>query len=301
MGFSVESTYTSNWPAVEEFDLFKGGRLPGHHTIEDSTEGWVRAYNLCIAYAMRGEAIDFSYQCIRPAGAPLKTKGGYASGPEPFRDLLDFTRKIIQGAQGRKLTSFEIHRLATKAGSIVMVGGVRRAAQISLSDAYDVEMRHAKSGPFWEKYPELAMANNSAVIETEDQLAREWDCLRNSGTGERGLFNPSGPIPERRAMDDHFGTNPCGEILLRSRQFCNLSIAVARPNDTRESLSRKVRIATLIGTIQSCLTFFPNLPAEWWDNCSEERLLGVDITGTMDCPLLQKNFSRNCGSTNITT
>lgn len=301
VGFSVEMTNVANWPVVQHLmgryttrmneDGLSGFSVLAPNPvfpIEDSTEGWVDAYEHGISTWMSGWDVDFDFSKIRPAGAPLATKGGYASGPEPFRELLEFTRKIIQSAQGRKLTSFEIHRLATKAGSIVMVGGVRRAAQISLSDAYDVEMRHAKSGPFWEQYPELAMANNSAVIETEDQLAREWESLRNSGTGERGLFNPSGPIPERRDADYSFGTNPCGEILLRSRQFCNLSIAVARPNDTRETLARKVRIATLIGTIQSCLTKFPNLPQTWQDNCVEERLLGVDITGTMDCPLLQK-------------
>ena len=167
VGFSVEFSYVANWPKVHTKDF-----TPPRATfvILDSTEGWVEAYQHGIDTWMEGFDVEFDYSRIRPAGAPLKTKGGYASGPEPFKELLDFTRKIIQGAAGRKLTSFEIHRLATKAGSIVMVGGVRRAAQISLSDAYDVEMRHAKSGPFWEKYPELAMANNSAVIETEDQL-----------------------------------------------------------------------------------------------------------------------------------
>lgn len=291
VGFSVESTFISNWPAVYK-NVWSDGDTVGHSLIPyivlDSTEGWVEAYKHCIDRAMEGIPVLWDFSRIRPAGAPLKTKGGYASGPAPFAELISFTEKVIRSAAGRKLTSFEIHRLATKAGSIVMVGGVRRAAQISLSDAYDMEMRHAKSGTFWIQYPELAMANNSAVIETEDQLWREWASLRASGTGERGLFNPSGPIPERRDSNHSFGTNPCGEILLRSRQFCNLSIAVARPGDSRESLARKVRIATLIGTIQSCLTFFPNLPAEWLDNCSEERLLGVDITGTMDCELLQK-------------
>lgn len=292
VGFSVEQHIIDKWPTVQGDSWFQNGRNTVNKRatwiIEDSTDGWVEAYNHGISTWMEGFDVEFDYSRIRPAGAPLKTKGGYASGPEPFRDLLDFTRSIIVGAQYRKLTPFEVHRLATKAGSIVMVGGVRRAAQISLSSADDEEMRNAKSGPFWVQYPELSMANNSAVIQTEAQLSAEWVALRASGTGERGLFNPHGPLPERRDDNQDFGTNPCGEILLRSRQFCNLSIAVARPGDTRRSLANKVRVATLIGTIQSCLTRFPHLPAEWQRNCEEERLLGVDITGTMDCPLLQK-------------
>lgn len=516
VGFSVEQHYTSMWPkVVDPHHAGSPSTLNSRWIVPDSTEGWVDAYKTCIEREMWGVEMTFDYSRIRPSGAPLKTKGGYASGPEPFKELIEFTQQIIRSARGRQLTPFEIHRLATKAGSIVMVGGVRRAAQISLSDADDVEMREAKSGAFWEKYPELSMANNSAVVNTDEQLEKEWDQLRNSGTGERGLFNPGGPIPERRERRE-FGTNPCltgdtviatvaggrtfkelaeigqdvpvyawdpqtklpvvrtmrnphktrsnvpvleitfdsglsvkatydhnfynfrgqkvqaqnlrvgqsvrawsmskhrdghlrvhgwdskenkavhqwvhrmiweavygaipdgmtihhldgnpenntvanmklvtptehnqihyperlvngfdgsaynhkvisireagfedvyngcvddvhtyivldphpiagvasgivsancGEILLRSRQFCNLSIAVARPQDTMETLQKKVRIATLLGTIQSCLTYFPNLPQQWQDNCKEERLLGVDITGTMDCPLLQK-------------
>lgn len=284
VGFSVEDHIIDKWDPVKPF----AGIANTPYRIKDSTEGWVAAYELCILDAMAGIKRGYIYDDIRPAGAPLKTKGGYASGPEPFKELLAFTHNLITGAAGRKLTPFEVHRLATKAGSIVMVGGVRRAAQISLSSAANQEMRECKHDLFWINYPELSMANNSAVIPDETALAVEWVSLRASGTGERGLFNPNGPIPGRRDNSYDFGTNPCGEILLRSRQFCNLSIAVARPNDTRESLAEKVRIATIIGTIQSCLTHFPGLPAEWKHNCEEERLLGVDITGTMDCPLLQE-------------
>jgi ribonucleoside-diphosphate reductase alpha chain len=286
IGYSVEDHIVAKWPKVQQQQPREMAWQP--HVIEDSTEGWVDAYRHGILNWMEGFDVDFDFSHIRPSGAVLKTKGGYASGPEPFRDLLNFTREIILGAQGRQLTPFEVHRLATKAGSIVMVGGVRRAAQISLSSAENDEMKNCKQGNFWLQYPELSMANNSAVIQHDGQLAPEWIALRASGTGERGLFNPHGPIPLRRKQDYDFGTNPCGEVLLRSREFCNLSIAVARPDDTIDTLEEKVRIATLLGTIQSTLTHFPGLPPEWKKNCEEERLLGVDITGTMDCPLLQK-------------
>lgn len=288
VGFSVESRYVDLWPKVQSDPKYAG--TPDARTapfiILDSTEGWVEAFTHCIDCTMEGIHVEFDYSRVRPAGSPLHTKGGYASGPEPLKQLLDFTTKIIRGASGRKLRPFEVHRIATKAGSVVMVGGVRRAAQISLSDAEDHELRDCKSGSFWIHYPELSMANNSGVFTSKDQVSSEWPFLKASGTGERGLFNPDGPIPVRRNWAD-FGTNPCGEVLLRSRQFCNLSIAVARPTDTREDLIRKVRVATIVGTLQSCLTYFPNLPREWKSNCEEERLLGVDITGTLDCPLLQ--------------
>jgi ribonucleoside-triphosphate reductase len=289
VGFSVESRYVAQWPKVQSDPKYAGtpdSRM-APWTILDSTEGWVEAFRYCIDRAMEGIPVEFNYSYIRPAGSPLRIKGGYASGPDPLRDLLDFTTRIIRGAAGRQLRPIEVHRIATKAGSIVMVGGVRRAAQISLSDGTDSEMRDCKSGNFWLDYPELSMANNSGVFMDKDQVSLEWPFLRSSGTGERGLFNPNGPVPLRRLRTD-FGTNPCGEILLRSRQFCNLSIAVARPGDTEQSLGEKVRIATLVGTLQSCLTDFPHLPREWRKNCEDERLLGVDITGTMDCPLLQQ-------------
>lgn len=289
VGFSVEKRYIDLWPTVYK-NTWSGGDADARtspYIILDSTEGWVEAFRYCIDRAMEGIDVTFDYSRIRPSGAPLRTKGGYASGPDPLRDLLDFTTRIIRGAAGRQLRPIEVHRIATKAGSIVMVGGVRRAAQISLSDGGDHELRDCKSGNFWVLYPELSMANNSGVFMDKDEVSAEWPFLKSSGTGERGLFNPHGPIPVRRERAD-FGTNPCGEILLRSRQFCNLSIAVARPNDTERSLGEKVRIATLLGTLQSCLTYFPNLPKEWQKNCEEERLLGVDITGTMDCRILQQ-------------
>lgn len=283
VGFSVEKRYIDKWPTVMEPST---SCVEYAHSVEDSTEGWVAAFDLAINAAFTGLPVRFDYSQIRPSGSPLLTKGGYASGPEPLQQLLDFTTRIIRAKAGRQLRPLDVHRIATKAGSIVMVGGVRRAAQISLSDHDDHELRDCKSGRFWLDMPELSMANNSAVMPDQDAVSAEWPFLRASGTGERGLFNPHGPIPARRHRAD-FGTNPCGEILLRSRQFCNLSIAVARPDDTVESLQEKVRLATIIGTIQSCLTYFPNLPATWKKNCEFERLLGVDITGTMDCPLLQ--------------
>lgn len=292
IGFSVEEHLIAEWPKVQGdyYDTFAPrendpGRRP--FVVDDSTDGWVHAYNHCIEHAFQYHShIEWNFDLIRPAGSLLRTKGGYASGPEPLARLLQQTHDIIRAKAGQQLTPFDVHRLATLAGSVVMVGGVRRAAQISLSSAGDDEMRNCKHGTFWLNYPELSMANNSAVIQEQDELAVEWPALRASGTGERGLFNPNGPIPARRDPNHDFGTNPCGEILLRSKQFCNLSIAVARPDDNVDSLREKVKIATLIGTIQSCLTHFPFLSPEWKKNCEEERLLGVDITGTMDCPLL---------------
>lgn len=289
IGFSVEQQYIDNWPEVHADHIGKTNPVTQQEfLIEDSTEGWVQAYRFCIEHALNyRDKIQWDFRLIRPAGAELKTKGGYASGPEPFKMLLEKTHEIIRSKAGKRLDPFDIHRLATLAGSIVMVGGVRRAAQISLSDVDDIEMRHCKDGTFWLNYPELSMANNSAVIQAQDQLAEEWPALRASGSGERGLFNPFGPMPLRRNKNYDFGTNPCGEILLRSKQFCNLSIAVARPDDNMDDLLRKVRLATLIGTLQSCLTHFPCLSEDWKKNCEEERLLGVDITGTMDCKMLQ--------------
>jgi ribonucleoside-triphosphate reductase (thioredoxin) len=291
-GYSVERRYTNLWPTVpkHEYGVIHDG--PKFVTVEDSTEGWCDAFKVMLeeAFAGRYKPI-YDLSKIRPEGAWLNTKGGRASGPKPLRDLLDFTWDLLFEARGRKLRPFEVHRLACMVASIVMVGGVRRSAMICLSDLNDSEMRDCKKGAFWERYPELSMSNNSAVYETKPDdftFQMEWEALAASGTGERGIFNRAGTFPKRRKGGYEWGLNPCGEIKLRPRQFCNLTIAVARPDDTEANLQRKVRLATLFGTIQSCLTSFNYLPKEWKTNCEEERLLGVDIAGTMDCPLLNK-------------
>lgn len=289
VGFSVEHQYINQWPVISAQQ--NGNTQNTAWTVDDSTIGWCQAFQHGLNTWMAGGDTTFDYTLVRPYGAPLKTKGGKASGPEPLKNLLDFTRKMILAHQGRKLSSLNIHDLACYCGSIVQVGGVRRAAEISLSDIADTKIRGAKEGQFWLKAPERAMANNSAVFETKPSMNEffdEWTALMNSGTGERGIFNREAATkgkPVRRAVAE-FGTNPCGEIVLRPFQFCNLSIAVARPNDTEDSLLRKVRLAAIFGTLQSTLTSFAYIRPEWKSNCDEERLLGVDITGQMDCPLL---------------
>lgn len=285
VGYSVETKVTRRWGHISEKDLGPMAAL----AIEDSTEGWCKAFVNTIVWSMDGWEPVWDYSLIRPEGTWLHTKGGRASGPDPLRQLLETTHRIIRGAAGRSLRPFEIHRLATLCGSIVQVGGVRRAAEICLFDPTDTEMATCKTGPFWEAYPELAMANNSMVFEgplDEDSISTLVGQLARTGTGEPGIFRQDGFIPERRVRRS-FGTNPCGEIILRSRQFCNLSIAVARPTDTLETLTSKVQLAALIGTIQSCLTTFRYLSTDWKTNSEEERLLGVDITGALDCPILQ--------------
>ncbi len=285
VGFSVERRYIEQLPAVAKQ---RATAVPVH-IIPDDTEGWADALKLGLRTWYNGQDISFEYGNIRPAGSPLRTKGGRASGPEPLRGLLDFTRDIVLGAQGRKLTSLECHDIATKIGDVVVMGGVRRSAEISLSDFEDVALRDAKEGQFWETAPHRSMANNSAVYETRpawQDFMQEWTALAASGTGERGIFNRDAARrlrPERR-QDADFGTNPCGEISLRPYEFCNLSEAIARVDDTAASLRDKVRVATLIGTVQSMLTSFPYLRPKWKQNCDEERLLGVSVTGQLDCP-----------------
>lgn len=285
VGYSVERRAVGQWATVAPQE---GGEAP-IKTIPDSTDGWCQALVKTILYAMYGIKAQWDYSAIRPEGTWLHTKGGRASGPEPLKRLLDTVHTVVRGAAGRQLTPFEVHRLATLCGSIVQVGGVRRAAEIALFDADDAEMAGCKDGEFWQTYPELAMANNSAVFTgpVTPEFVQEFVALLAArGTGEPGIFRRDGQVPMRRQPAD-FGTNPCGEIILRSRQFCNLSVAVARPTDTVETLRRKVRLAALLGTIQSCLTTFRYLPETWRRNCEEERLLGVDITGALDCPVLQ--------------
>ncbi len=285
VGFSVERRYIQRLPIIK---LQRGGPTPTF-VIPDDTEGWADALKLGLTAWFNGEDISYDYRLIRPAGAPLHTKGGRASGPEPLRGLLDFTRQLVLSAQGRRLTSLECHDIATKIGDVVVMGGVRRSAEISLSDFDDIELRHAKDGQYWLTAPNRSMANNSAVYENRpswDAFLEEWQALAASGTGERGIFNRQAARalrPSRRA-DAEFGTNPCGEITLRPYEFCNLSEVIARSDDTADTLRQKIRLATLIGTVQSMLTSFPYLRPIWQQNCEEERLLGVSVTGQLDCP-----------------
>ena len=286
VGYSVERQYVDQWPHP------KANAPTGdthRYVITDSTEGWCDAFKAAMESALQARPITFDYLQIRPKGAWLHTKGGRASGPEPLRMLLDKTGEIIRARAGQRLRPIDIHRLATLCGSIVQVGGVRRAAELALFDKDDPEMRDCKEGEFWNTMPELAMANNSRVSEgpVQDADLLQWmSQLANTGSGEPGIFRRDGAIPERREPGHAWGTNPCGEIILRPQQFCNLSVAVARPDDTEGTLADKVVLATVLGTLQSCLTRFTYLRPEWKANCDEERLLGVDITGACDCPLL---------------
>lgn len=286
VGYSVERRYIDQWPAVAP-----GEETPTEartYVVPDTTEGWCEAFRRAMEGALTHQPWTFDLSQIRPEGAWLHTKGGRASGPAPLRHLLDQTWTIIRARAGARLRPLDVHRLATLCGSIVQVGGVRRAAEIALFDADDAEMRTCKTGPFWDTMPELAMANNSMVVpggSPDLHLLSAMAEAANAGTGEPGLFRREGRIPERRQPAD-FGTNPCGEIILRPHQFCNLSVAVARPTDTPETLAEKVQLATVVGTLQADLTQFQYLRPTWAANCEEERLLGVDITGACDCPLL---------------
>jgi len=290
VGFSVESKYISNLPEVPE-KLFES-----EHTIvvHDSKEGWAKSLRLLIANLYAGEVPKWDVSAIRPAGARLKTFGGRASGPEPLVDLFKFTVATFKHAAGRRLNSLECHDLMCKIGEVVVVGGVRRSAMISLSDLDDERIRHAKAGPWWETAPHRALANNSAVYSetpTVGKFMEEWLSLYNSHSGERGIFNREAAKNTvakygHRDPNFEFGTNPCSEIILRPYQFCNLTEAVVRHDDTEETLLRKVRIASILGTIQATFTKFPYLRKVWQRNTEEERLLGVSLTGIYDNPLL---------------
>ncbi len=292
VGFSVEEKYVSQLPTVE----MQNGRVLETHVVPDTREGWADALVLGMRAWFDGEDLKFNYDKIRPLGSRLKTMGGRASGPEPLRSLLDFARKAILARQGMKLRPIDVHDIITKIGEVVVAGGTRRSAQISLSDLNDEAMRGAKNGAFWEANGHRAMANNSAVYNEKPDaktFIREWQALVSSGTGERGIFNRGVLLPERRkellgGRKLDLGTNPCGEINLLPQQFCNLSEVVARAGDTREGLLRKVRIASIIGTYQASLTDFTYLSAEWKKNCDEEALLGVSISGQCDCPEVRK-------------
>jgi ribonucleoside-triphosphate reductase len=239
-----------------------------------------------------GQVPKWDLSKVRPAGAPLKTFGGRASGPEPLDDLFKFSIKVMRSAAGRKLTSLECHDIICKIAEVVVVGGVRRSALISLSNLSDDRMRDAKTGRWWETEPQRALANNSAIYtEVPDMgiFLKEWKSLYDSKSGERGIFNRAAAVRVasengRRKTDGiEFGTNPCSEIILRSREFCNLSEVVVRAEDTMETLKEKVKLATILGTFQSTLVNFKYIAKEWNRNCEEERLLGVSLTGIMEC------------------
>ena len=289
VGFSVERQSISKLPEVPQ--LFDSET---NIFVKDSKEGWAKSLRQLIALLYSGEIPTWDVSKVRPAGAPLKTFGGRASGPAPLVDLFNFTINTFKKATGRKLSSVECHDIMCKIGEVVVVGGVRRSAMISLSNLSDDRMRSAKSGSWWENNPQRALANNSvSYTEKPDNLSfmKEWMALVESGSGERGIFNREASKKQaamngRRDSNYEFGTNPCSEIILRPSQFCNLTECVVRATDTLETLSEKVRLATILGTIQSTFTKFPYLRKQWTDNTAEERLLGVSLTGIMDNPLM---------------
>lgn len=289
VGFSVERQFVNKLPEVPQ--LFDSETTI---VVKDSKEGWAKALRQLIALLYSGEIPKWNVSLVRPAGAKLKTFGGRASGPAPLVDLFNFVVSKFKGAQERKLSSIECHDIMCKIGEVVVVGGVRRSAMISLSNLSDDRMRHAKSGAWWENEPQRALANNSvAYTEKPDAVSfmREWMALVESGSGERGIFNRKASTKQagkngRRDTNWEFGTNPCSEIILRPYQFCNLTEVVVRATDSIEDLERKVKLATVLGTIQSTLTHFPYLRKIWQKNTEAERLLGVSLTGIMDNPLL---------------
>lgn len=295
VGFSVERQFISKLPEVPK--LFESESIV---VVKDSKEGWAKALRQVIALLYSGEIPRWDVSKVRPAGARLKTFGGRASGPAPLIDLFNFAVNTFRAAEGRKLSSVECHDLMCKIGEVVVVGGVRRSAMISLSNLSDDRMRHAKSGSWWENNPQRALANNSvSYTEKPDAMSfmREWTALVESGSGERGIFNRQASKVQaakngRRDPNYEFGTNPCSEIILRPNQFCNLTEVVVRATDNFDTLARKVKLATILGTIQSTYTKMPYLRKVWVDNTEAERLLGVSLTGIMDNPLMT---SKNAG------
>jgi ribonucleoside-triphosphate reductase len=290
VGFSVERQYIIKLPDVPEHIYDSESTI----VVSDSKEGWSKAVRQVIAMLYSGEAPKWDVSKVRPAGARLKVFGGRASGPGPLVDLFKFLVKLFKNAQGRKLNSIECHDIMCKIGEVVVVGGVRRSAMISLSNLSDDRMRHAKSGAWWEGQGQRALANNSACYTERPDVGifmQEWQSLYESKSGERGIFNREAAKNivkknGRRDANFDFGTNPCSEIILRPFQFCNLTEIIVRADDTVEDVQRKARIASILGTIQSTLTHFPYLRKIWRDNTEAERLLGVSMTGVLDNALL---------------
>lgn len=299
VGFSVESHNIEQLPQIQRQQQMSD--IPTH-IVGDSKEGWCDALTLGLTTWFEGKDIQFDFSQVRPAGARLKTMGGKASGPEPLRSLLQFAREIILSRQGKRLRPIDAHDIICKIGECVVSGGVRRTAMISLSDLDDIHIRDAKKGQFYLTHPHRSISNNSAVYAqtpTSAELMEEWVALMKSGSGERGIFNRGSlakTMPERRkklfaekgllldgVVTGPVGVNPCGEIILQSKQFCNLTEVIARKGDTKEVLLRKARLAAILGTYQSTLTNFSYISKEWTDNCNDERLLGVSITGQWDC------------------
>jgi len=294
VGFSVEQKYVNRLPEIPE-KLYESNTVVH---VKDSKEGWAKALRQVMALLWAGEIPKWDVSAVRPAGTRLKTFGGRASGPEPLVDLFKYAVSKFKGATGRKLHSIECHDLLCKIGEVVVVGGVRRSAMISLSDLGDDRMAKAKAGAWWDGNGQRALANNSAVYDVKPdvgQFMREWSSIYESHSGERGIFNRYASEIQaskngRRVLDKEWGTNPCSEIILRPYQFCNLSSVIVRAGDTLESLKEKVAIATILGTFQSTMTNFPYLRKVWQTNTEEERLLGVSMTGILDNQLLNNAY-----------
>ena len=291
VGFSVERDYINKLPAVSDTLEYSDSVI----NVGDSKEGWARGLRELIGSLYQGSIPQWNMDKVRPAGALLKVFGGRASGPEPLEDLFRFTVDTFKDAAGRKLNSLQCHDIMCKVGDVVVVGGVRRSALISLSNLSDLRMRNAKAGEWNKANPQRALANNSVCYtEKPDNIGvfmEEWLALYISKNGERGIFNRQAAKDHvrklgRRDPDHEFGTNPCSEIILRPNQFCNLTEVVCRPSDTKETLMDKIKAATILGTLQSTLTNFKYLRKIWTKNTEEERLLGVSLTGILDCPLL---------------
>tara|TARA_B110000211_G_scaffold120366_1_gene139166 strand:+ start:888 stop:2816 length:1929 start_codon:yes stop_codon:yes gene_type:complete len=293
VGFSVERENVDKMPVVSD-NFHKTDTVI---KVGDSKPGWAKAYRELVALLYAGQVPQIDMSAVRAAGERLKVMGGRASGPQPLQELFSFTIETFKKAAGRKLFPIECHDLMCKVGEIVVVGGVRRSALISLSNLNDDQMAHAKSGMWWENEGQRALANNSVAYKGKPEMGtflREWLALYDSKSGERGIFNREAADKQvarngRRETGHMWGTNPCSEIILRPYQFCNLSEVMVRESDDLESLKRKVRVATIIGTMQSTLTNFKYLRKIWKDNTEEERLLGVSLTGIMDHPVLSKN------------